>query len=251
MSQSALNIAMSVDYTMASRKADSGIVLPISDFEIGSVIDKNRSGNIIITDFLDGDFNDYMDERVSCIVNTLKGELAALELKSQGNPGKFIENILHRVDQIIAREAIGGLRSAVEKAIFKIIVGAFLAYQPEDQKNESDEFDPKKLESVTMFWADREKKTRGGRSAIEFLIAVYGDYGLGRGLNKAHIKRHDPKLYMALMNWARDDEKKQELEKLLPSGREKYLDISLTEEDLSVFKKVQALKVRRHRGTAA
>ena len=38
------------------------------------------------------------------------------------------------------------------------------------------DFDISELENVTIFWEDRKPKTRGGRSAIEFLQRVYGDY---------------------------------------------------------------------------
>lgn len=247
MSQSALKRAMSAEKIFTPYKSDTKNISRIEDYDLGKVIDNNRNGNIIFADTINGNLNEYMDNKVNCIIDALKSESSTFELKPGEDLFNLIERIMGKVDRIIAYEAVGGLRTSVEKAISKIIINALSSYQPEGQKSESDEFDPRELEAITTFWADRKKRTRGGRSAIEFLIAVYGDHGLGRGLNKAHINRHDPKLYMALMNWARDDEKKEELEEYLPSAQAKYLDDNVSQEDLQTFRRVQAIKMRQLR----
>ena len=49
------------------------------------------------------------------------------------------------------------------------------------------------------------------------------------------------------MNWARDDEKKNELNKLLPQGLIKYADQILTEQDEKQLKHLNALRSRERR----
>ena len=247
MSQSALKRLMSAEKIPSTHRADTADVPRISDYDLGKVIDNNRTGNIIFSDTIIGDINEYMDNRVDYIVDAVKNESSTFALRPGEDIFDLIKKIMARVDKIIAYEAVGGLRSAVEKEIARILISALSSHRPGEKKNEYREFDLSKLEAVTTFWADREKKTRGGRSAIEFLIAVYGEYGLGRGLTKAHIRQHDPKLYMALSNWARDEEKKEELDKLLPSGREKYLADKFTDEELLTYRKVAALNMRKLR----
>lgn len=251
MSQSALKRAMSAEKIFTPYKSDTKNISRIEDYDLGKVIDNNRNGNIIFADTINGNLNEYMDNKVNCIIDALKSESSTFELKPGEDLFNLIERIMGKVDRIIAYEAVGGLRTSVEKAISKIIINALSSYQPEGQKSEYDEFDPSELEAVTTFWADRKKKTRGGRSAIEFLIAVYGDHGLGRGLNKAHIKRHDPKLYMALLNWARDDEKKQELNQVLPQGLIKYADQNLSRQDEMELRRLTALRSRERRASGA
>lgn len=100
-----------------------------------------------------------------------------------------------------------------------------------------------------MTWAGRDKEQRivgedgvlRKENPLDFVRRVYAPW-LGHGLTLAQINI-DPSLYMGIMNWMRGDEKrKAEVSDMLPQGKIKYVNQHISMDELSAYKKVNAIR---------
>lgn len=238
----------SYDYFSQIQKSPSSTdsLVSFDNARIGNELG-NESNIITILDNIP--FQDILNDRVTSLIAEFERQILDENFNSIDDYLIHLASVWKKVSSLLDYEAVNGVREGVEARVRELLLSPFKANIKIGVKDApiGKPFDAIELKEVTTFWADRVEKTRGGRSAVEFLKRVYGQHGLGNGLNKVHIRKHDPKLYMALLNWARDVAKKQELDELLPSGQEKYMDDVVTDEEMNAHRKVRAVYMRKLR----
>jgi hypothetical protein len=94
-------------------------------------------------------------------------------------------------------------------------------------------------EDIAARWKTRDKKTY--KSPVEFIRVFYSEF-LHKGLHRGHIRQIDPQLYAALANWLGKSDHDLPDDLGLTNSTNRYSDQSVTEEEISVYRKVDALR---------